>query len=235
MSGLDSFDRQWQRWFPEDRDKKPVPPTKLGRTATRVLLILAGVLILFIIINILKGVYTEWLWFKSLEYDSVYATILKTKVLVFFSAAIIFCVFFLGNLVLATRLAPKSRPNIWPWSIVHRLQQVSKLSIIIGTVLLSLIFGLVAQGNWEVVLRFFNGQPFGITDPVFNKEIAFYVFSLPFFNMLRGWLLGALIITLLSTAGIYLLSYTVQRLKFDFTKTVLSHLGGLAMAMGRMS
>jgi len=228
---LNSFDRQWQRWFPEDKDEKSVPPAKFGGKVARVLLILAGVLVLFIIINISKGLYTEWLWFKSLEYDSVYATILKTKVLVFFSAAIIFCVLFLGNLMLATRLAPKSRPTIWPWAIVRRLQRVSRLSMIIGTALLSLVFGLVAQGNWEVVLRFFNGQPFGITDPVFNKEIAFYVFSLPFFNMLRGWLLGALIITLLSTAGIYLLSYTVQRLKFDFTKPVLGHLGGLVMAI----
>jgi hypothetical protein len=98
---------------------------------------------------------------------------------------------------------------------VRQLQQLSKLSIITGTALLSLIFGLVAQGNWEVALRFFNGQPFGITDPVFNKEISFYVFSLPFLDLLRGWLLGALIITLLGTAGVYLLSYTVQRLKFD--------------------
>jgi len=144
---LDSFERQWQRWFPEDRDEKRVPPVKLGGKAVRVLLILAGVLVLFIIINISKGLYTEWLWFKSLEYDSVYATILKTKVLVFFSAAIIFCILFLGNLVLATRLAPKSRPTIWPWAIVRQLQQVSRLSIIIGTALLSLIFGLVAQGN----------------------------------------------------------------------------------------
>ncbi len=228
---MNSFDRQWQRWFPEDRDEKPVPPAKLGRTATRVLFILAGVLVLFIIINISKGLYTEWLWFKSLEYDSVYATILKTKVLVFFSAAIIFCIFFLGNLMLATRLSPKSRPNIWPWSIVRQLQQISKLSIIIGTALLSLIFGLVAQSNWEIVLRFFNGQPFGVTDPVFNKEVAFYVFSLPFLDLLRGWLLGALIITLLGTAGIYLLSYTVQRRRLDFTKRVLGHLGGLVIAI----
>jgi len=196
-----------------------------------VLLILAGALILFIVINIAKGLYTEWLWFNSLGYDSVYTTILKTKVLVFFSAAIIFCVFFLGNLVLATRLAPKSRANIWPWAIVRQLQQVSRLSIVIGTALLSLIFGLVAQGNWEVMLRFFNGQPFGITDPVFNREVAFYVFSLPFLDLLRGWLLGALIITFLGTVGVYFLSYTVQRLKFDLARPVLGHLGGLIMAI----
>jgi len=228
---LDSFDRQWQRWFPESRDKESAPPTKRGWTGTRIFLILAGALTLFILINISKGFYSEWLWFSSLGYGSVYTTILKTKVLIFFSAAIIFGILFLGNLVLATRLAPKTEAHLWPWALVRQLQPPLRLSVILGTALLSLIFGMVAQGNWEVVLRFFNGQPFGITDPVFQREISFYVFSLPFLNLLRGWFLGALIITLLGSAGVYLLSYTVQRLKFDLARPVLAHVGGLAIAI----
>ena len=228
---MDSFDRQWQRWFPEDTNKKPAPPTKRDETTTRVFLILVAALSLFILINISKGFYTEWLWFSSLGYGSVYTTILKTKVLVFFSAAIIFCTLFLGNLVLATRLAPKTEVHFWPWAIVRRLQKMLRWNVILGTALLSIIFGLVAQGNWEVILRFFNGQPFGITDPVFHREISFYVFSLPFLHLLRGWLLSALIVTLLGSAGVYLLSYTVQRLRFDFARPVLAHVSGLAIAI----
>ncbi len=231
MSRLDSFDRQWQRWFPEDRGEKPASPAKHGWMTTGVVLILAGALALFILINVSKGVYSEWLWFNSLGYSSVYATILKTKVLVFFSAAIIFCILFLGNLVLATRLAPKTEAHFWPWAIMRRLQRILRLNVILGTALLSLIFGLVAQGNWQVVLRFLNGQPFGIADPVFHREIGFYVFSLPFLHFVQGWLLSALIITLLGSAGVYLLSYTVQRLKFDLARPVLAHVGGLVIAI----
>ncbi len=209
MSRLDSFERQWQRWFPESREEKPRPPAKRGWTADRVALIMVGVLALFILINISKGLYTEWLWFTSLGYGSVYTTILKTKALVFFSAATIFGILFLGNLVLATRLTPKTEAHFWPWAIVRQLQPTLRFSVILGTALLSLIFGLVAQGNWEVVLRFFNGQPFGIADPVFHREIGFYVFSLPFLHFVRGWLMGALVITLLGSVGVYLLSYTV--------------------------
>jgi len=198
---------------------------------TRVILIVAAVIALFILLNIFKGFYTEWLWFSSLGYGSVYATILKTKVLVFFSAAIIFCILFLGNLVLATRLAPKTEAGFWPWAIVRQIQPVLKWSAILGTILLSVIVGLVAQANWEVILRFFNEQPFGITDPVFHREIGFYVFSLPFLQLLRGWLLGALIITLLGSTGVYALSYTVQRLKFDLARPVLAHIGGLVIAI----
>jgi len=228
---LDSFERQWQRWFPESRDEKPAPPAKRRWTPAKVLLILAGALTLFILLNIFKGFYSEWLWFNSLGYGDVYTTILRTKVLVFFSAAIIFCILFLGNLVLATRLVPKTEAHFWPWAIVRRLQPTFRLSVILGTVLLSLIFGLAAQGNWEVVLRFFNGQPFGIADPVFHREISFYVFSLPFLHSLRGWLLGALIITLIGSSGVYLLSYMVQRLRFDFARPVLAHVGGLVIAI----
>ena len=227
---MNSFDRQWQRWFPENRDEKPVPPPGRGHIS-KVVIIIAIVVALFIALNVLKGIYTEWLWFNSLGYGSVYTTILKTRVLIFFSAAIIFCILFLGNLLLATRLTPGSEAHFWPWDIVRRLQRVSKTGVILGTTLLSLIFGLAAQSNWLVMLRFFNRQPFGIADPVFHKEIGFYVFSLPFLNMLRSWLLGALVVTLLGSVAVYLLSYTTQRLKFDFARSVLAHVGGLAMAI----
>ncbi len=226
---MSTFERQWQRWFPED--EKPAPPARRRGMASRVIMVLGGLLLLFILLNIAKEFYTEWLWFSSLGYGSVYTTIVKTKIVVFFSAAIIFCVLILGNLLLATRLAPSSTASIWPWAIIGRIQRVVKINVILGTVLLSLIFGLVAQGNWLVLLRFFDGQPFGITDPVFYREISYYVFSLPFLHLLRGWLLGALIVCLLGAAGVYLLSYAVQRVKFDFARPVLVHIGGLIMAI----
>ena len=195
------------------------------------LVIAAAALALLIVLSVLKGFYAEWLWFDSLGYGSVYATILKTRVLVFLSAASVFCILFAGNLVLATRLAPKSEAYFWPWAIIRQLQRVSKLSIILGTALLSIIFGLIAQDNWQVILRFFNGQPFGVPDPVFYKDIGFYVFSLPFLHLLRGWLLGLLIVTALGSAGVYFVSYMVQRRRFDFARPVLAHIGGLVAAI----
>jgi len=217
---LNSLDERWQRWFPQSEGGKPEPPTKRGWTTTRVLLALAGAFALFILIDISKGFYTEWLWFSSLGYGDVYTTILQTKVLLFFSAAIIFFAFFLGNFMLAIRLAPKTEARFGTWS-----------TVIVGATLLSLVFGTLAQGNWQVVLQFFNGQPFGITDPVFHKEIGFYVFSLPFLNLVRGWLIGMLIVTLLGSTCVYIFSYVVQRLKFDLARPVLAHVSALVIAI----
>jgi len=197
----------------------------------RVLVAAAALLVLFILLNVAKGIYTEWLWFDDLGYGAVYATVLRTKAVVFVVAAVLFGLLFLGNIVLATRLAPRSGGSPWPWPIISQLQRLSRWSIVAGTILVSLIFGMVAQDNWLVLLRLFNAQPFGISDPVFNKEVAFYVFSLPFLRLLHGWLMGAFIVTLIGTTSVYALSYAVQRARFDFARRVLVHTGALVIAI----
>ncbi len=228
---MSSFDfKKWQKWFPENRGEEPVQHVR-RRSHPKALIIIATVIILFIVLSILKGIYTEWLWFSSLGYGSVYATIIKSKVLIFFSAAIIFFILFLGNLVLATRLLPNSGTRFWPWNMAQHPQPITRASILIGTVVLSLIFGWIAQGNWEGILQFLNQQPFGINDPIFHKEIGFYVFSLPFLHFLRDWFLGALIVTLIGTVVMYVLGYGTQRFRLNVTKPVLAHIGGLAMAI----
>jgi len=220
----------WQRAAPPSGDTKK---SSRKRTGGMRRIIIAGVTILALIIllNMTKGFYTEWLWFKDLGYDGVYGTILGTKALVFFVSALLFLLLFLGNIALAMRFAPKIKEHTLPWAFISQLQRFSRWSVIAGAVLISLIFGMVAQDQWLTVLRFTNGQPFGINDPVFSKEISFYVFSLPFLQLLRGWLMGALIVTLLGSAGIYALSYAVQKIRFDFARPVLFHAGGLVLAI----
>lgn len=228
---MDDFSRQWQRWFPEDKEKKTGMTPRRRSVIWKVLAILAGVVVLYVFFDIFKSFYTEWLWYDSLGYGSVYATIIRTRILIFLVAAIVFGLLFLGNLVLATRLAPQAEAKIWPWALVSRIQKLLRWNVILGTIVLSIIFGAVAQGNWLTILQFFNWQPFGITDPVFNNEIGFYVFSLPFWHILRGWFIGALIVVVLATAATYAVAYGVQRLKFDFSRRVLFHLGGLVIVI----
>jgi uncharacterized membrane protein (UPF0182 family) len=218
------------RWFPEDRPQETKPPA--GRHIIGWIVFGVAVLVvLFILASIAKGWYTEWLWFSSLGQGGVYTTILKTRVLLFFLAAVLFAVLLLGSLVLATRLAPQQRVRFWPWALVSRIERVVRWNVILGTIVLSLIFGAVAQSNWETVLRFFNGQPFGVADPIFHKEVGFYVFSLPFQQFIRGWLVGAFIVILIATGLTYLFTYAAQRLRFDFSRPVLAHLGGMLIAI----
>ncbi len=42
--------------------------------------------------------------------------------------------------------------------------------------------------NWEIILRFFNKVPAGISDPIFHINAGFYLFSLPFFDAVQDFL-----------------------------------------------
>ncbi len=219
---MSSFEKNWQRWFPEHKDGETVR-SKKRRGGNKKILIPMLLFVIFIILSVGKGLYSEWLWFNSLSYGSVYVTILKTKVLLFFAAAAIFAAIFLGNLVLATRLSPKGKTVLWPWALLEGELASLKVAMIMGIAFLCFIFGMVAQGNWELVLRFFNQQNFGSVDPVFHKEVSFYVFSLPFLQLLKGWIQGAFVVTVLGSGAIYFLGYMGQRMKFDYARSVLVH------------
>jgi len=219
---MSSFEKNWQRWFPENKGGETVTGKKSGRSNKRIIIPML-LFVIFIILGVGKGLYTEWLWFGSLSYSSVYTTILRTKVLLFFAAAAIFLVIFLGNLVLASRLSPKGKTVRWPWDLLDGQLSTLKIAMVMGIAFLCFVFGMTAQGNWELVLRFLNQQEFGTVDPVFHKEISFYVFSLPFLQLLKSWIQGAFVITLLGSGAIYFLGYMGQRMKFDYAKSVLVH------------
>src|SRR5919204_124700 len=60
--------------------------------------------------------------------------------------------------------------------------------------LLFFFFGLAGGDQWDVLLRWVNGVPFGSADPVFGRDIGFYFFTLPVLEFLRGWLLAAIVV-----------------------------------------
>jgi uncharacterized membrane protein (UPF0182 family) len=188
-------------------------------------------IILIIVFNVLKGIWTEWLWFSSLELSSVYGTILATKVGTFFIAAIVFFVLFIGNIIIARRLGPSAGIPSLPAESLKNLRRVTILVIVLGAILLSVIFGSVAQGNWETVLRFQHGASFEISDPIFNKDVGFYLFNLPFQQFIQGWFFGALIIILLATLAFYAINYSVRRLSISFSRRAKAHISILAASI----
>jgi len=185
------------------------------------------IIVLIIIFNVLKGIWTEWLWFSSLEFSSVYSTILVTKVATFFVSAVIFFLLITGNILLARRLGPKANIPFLPAEGLTNLRRVTILVIVLLALLLSIIFGSVAQGHWETILKFQSGEPFNVSDPIFAKDVGFYIFSLPFLRFVQGWFLGALIITAIAVLVFYVFSYSMRRLTLSFSRGVKAHLSTL--------
>ncbi|MEK6600291.1 MAG: UPF0182 family protein, partial [Candidatus Binatota bacterium] len=77
-------------------------------------------------------------------------------------------------------------------------------------ILLGLFAGPQAASHWQSLLLFFNSVPFGIEDPLFSRDISFYVFRLPALTALYNWLTFSLGLTILATAFTYLLYRGVQ-------------------------
>src|SRR5207244_3543423 len=75
-----------------------------------------------------------------------------------------------------------------------------------------IFMGLVAAEEWPTILLYVNGVPFGQTDPIFNSDIGFYVFGLPFYGLLRGWALALLVIAAVGVAIVYLAASGVSQI-----------------------
>ncbi|NJK30518.1 MAG: UPF0182 family protein [Acaryochloris sp. SU_5_25] len=112
---------------------------------------------------------------------------------------------------------------LWhPWFILSAI-----------ALILSLGMALVVSNQWTTVLTFIHATPFARLDPLFGQDIGFYVFALPFWQLLRFWLIGVTLTGLVSVALIYLLagdSFSQGRFPgFSFPQK--RHLYGLAGAL----
>jgi uncharacterized membrane protein (UPF0182 family) len=72
--------------------------------------------------------------------------------------------------------------------------------------LISLLLAFLLSARWVTVLQFFQATSFNSTDPLFNRDISFYVFSLPIWELLKFWFLGIFVYSLASVSLIYLRS-----------------------------
>ncbi|OUL23275.1 hypothetical protein BV378_21550 [Nostoc sp. RF31YmG] len=73
-------------------------------------------------------------------------------------------------------------------------------------VLFSFLFGLIGYQNWAKVLAYFHPTSFNSSDPLFGRDISFYVFSLPIWELLELWLIGLFLYSFLAVTLTYLLS-----------------------------
>jgi hypothetical protein len=147
------------------------------------------------ILLIILGVYAEWLWFESLNYLSVFKTVLFSKITLGAAVFISFFIFLLLNFMILKRRA----------DIVHQ-----KIYLVI-IFIVSLFAGILSTTYWFTVLRFLNYVNFGFVDPLFRNDIGFYIFVLPFYNFVLGILLFLLAAILTITAVTYLFTIKTKK------------------------
>ena len=151
----------------------------------------------------LRGIarfYTDYLWFDSLGRTDVWGRVLLAKIALFFIFAIAFFILIWINLLIVDRLAPKVRPPGPEEEMLGRFHAMmtgrTRLVRLAVSVLFSLLASSGVSSQWEEWLLFVNRKDFGITDPLFDTDIGFYVFRLPFLSFLVNWAFAAFMILL---------------------------------------
>jgi uncharacterized protein len=81
-----------------------------------------------------------------------------------------------------------------------------RLLILAIAIVLALLIAMGESGRWDLILRFIYQAPFGRNDPLFDKDIGFYLFSLPLYVALKNWLLWILLLATLTAGAIYFLN-----------------------------
>ncbi len=156
----------------------------------RLTFLLGALLVFVMFIPALANLYAEYLWFGEVGYTSVFLTILKTKLTL---GVLVVAGFFLITMLNFRKMA-KNVPDSNPFPGF----------VLVAALIFSIFMGFVASFGWDVFLRLINQVPFDSADPIFNRDIGFYFFSLPFYVYVKNLLLVGFFLIGLLTLGFYM-------------------------------
>jgi len=178
-------------------------------------------------LNWARTFYTDWLWFSGVGHEQVLFVSVTTQVWLYLLAVLVFVALAAPNLYVAWR---NDEPYQWkPGKELSpgKYQVARRLMLWIGILAIALGAAFLAThpaGRWESFLRFFNGIPFAQTDPIFDLDLSFYVYTLPVLEFLRTWLLGVMVVILLFIAGFYYVSSNLKGEVFTFDGKPRAHI-----------
>jgi uncharacterized membrane protein (UPF0182 family) len=186
---------------------------RLRRYAITAMAVIAGL----IVVGRITGMLVDWLWFSSIGYGGVFWTILSAKALLFAAVfAVSACAIWLSG-ILAHRYAmgivdtsqveaagPSGTTVVTgdlAELVAPRIRWRSSIACV------AVVFGLLVAGSeissWDIALRFVYQVPVGERDPIFGRDIGFYLFSLPAFLVLKNWLLRLLLCSAIVAGAVY--------------------------------
>lgn len=175
----------------------------------RLWLFAALALVLLVVWPMFAGFYTDWLWFQEVGYQTIFTASLKAKLLLGALGAVVAAAFFWLNVRLALRLSGKLGGAGYTFYIGNQPVAVADAGRLLArlAIPLSLVVGFFVGarcwGEWETLLQYMYGVPFGDADPIFGYEVAFYFFTLPAWDFLSGVLLMLVIVSLIAATAVY--------------------------------
>ena len=194
-----------------------------------ILVVLSGVLLS------LSGFYADWLWFKSVDFTSVWTTVLTTKIFLFVVAGLLTSSIILLNIIIAY----KRRPLYVPLSIEAdnleryraQIEPIKRWVVLALAVGLFYFAGTSGSALWESWLLFKNSTSFGVKDPQFNMDISFFAFKLPFYQTIIAWGISTLVLAIIASTVVHYL-YGGIRLQVQEDRTTVAARVQLSVLLG---
>ncbi|MFO7942218.1 MAG: UPF0182 family protein [Bacillota bacterium] len=190
-----------------------------------------GVVVLFLLLSsTIAYYYTEVLWFDELGFRDIFVTRALARAILGVVAGLVFALFLWINLriVRATIMQLWSQAEELGFGGLIRPRIIDRVSIVVSGVF-GLLAGISFSTEWEMVLRFINRVPFEIADPIFGRDVGFYIFTLPVYQLIFGSLSFLLLFALVIMALIYFFSGSINFLggRINVHPKTRLHLGGL--------
>ena len=155
--------------------------------------------------SIFTSVWTDRLWFDSVDYSNVFRTVLFTRVSLFLIMGLIFGLFVIGNIYLAWRFRPDAVPmrrDDPAFRYRQTLTPILRPVLIVLGLVLTAFAGSVAASHWDTFQMWSNGSSFGVKDPQFQKDVGFYVFDYPWLRFLTSFSFAMVVVAVIAVVFI---------------------------------
>ena len=194
-----------------------------------------ALVVLFLLLPGAVSTLTSWWWFREIGFQVVFLRRVTTQANLFLGVLAVTSGFVYLNLRVAQRgvvphpLVVLGGPSALQFDVTRAARRVTpSVALLIG-----LIAGVGAMPAWSLVLQALNRTPFGATDPVFSRDIGFYVFVLPALSAALALLLTLAAITCALVVLIYYLrgDLIVRRRLVRIEREAGIHLASLVAAL----
>ena len=165
-------------------------------------LIIAAAVLLIIVLGITTGYVEKWLWMRQLDYAGIFWMLLSVQWAMFCSAFVFAFLYLSVNLRQAVRNSPAFRgdgrvgrstflsgPDALAQTGIQFSPGLLKLAVVLVSAGVALFFAVGFYAQWDTYLRFRYGGSFGVSDPLFGVDVGFYLFHLPFYELLQSSLM----------------------------------------------
>ena len=164
--------------------RRSAPPTD-ARQRARLLVVLAVVMLVVAVMPFAARRLADWLWYRDLGFERVFLTKIAAQWALGIAAGLAAFAIILTNVRAALRgvaldvLLAETRLGAEARARAAVLTRLAELAATPAALLIAVLAALGAAAQWRTVLSFLYRTPFGVADPIFGRDVGYYVFTLP--------------------------------------------------------